>query len=252
MRYLIVHTHELGAARTLIAALDPLDLTILSYAGSKRLDDETRAIFASDPNAEVCLIRVRKKFRKSLVSIGVTVEIQGESVAAQEERIRAWLLPTVSEPVQAPFHPSVAFMEAANSAERLVIANGALASADNLESLRHDFAANAATALADCAEQGHAAGGFQNFFSSRGLRFASSGSISVKVSVFRAGSLLRSARTEWHLKQGDATTPQAAARIYFYADSAKDPPLIYVLYCGPHPTNSFESRVDLPLPDATQ
>jgi len=49
--------------------------------------------------------------------------------------------------------------------------------------------------------------------------------------------------TQWHLKAGDRTTRESAARIYFDVVKVASAHLVVILYAGPHPKDGTYSAV---------
>lgn len=127
---------------------------------------------------------------------------------------------------------------------RLIIANGALDSCEEVAHFRRSFIINSANALRDLCARNGMVGPLSEYFSSRGLDFASTGGSTTKLEVFRGNERLYYESSNYHLKQGDSTTPQAAARVYFQAFSLGGDYYVVVLYCGPHPKGDFSNVVE--------
>lgn len=84
-----------------------------------------------------------------------------------------------------------------------------------------------------------------HFFEERGIDLAPTGGITtilrLKNGARQIGAALRS---EMHLKEGDATTPQAAARIYFQLIDRDNKFRLALFYVGPHPDNDIDRSIE--------
>ena len=136
---------------------------------------------------------------------------------------------------QAAELPSVYFGRLQTDHSRLLIADGVLGLCDSVAPHRYEFMRVSVDALVEILQVGGSVGAMQEFFSARGLTLAQSGGISTTIRVIRAGSVLLKETSNMHLKQGDSTTPQSAARIYFQPFSIDAEYYIAITYAGPHP-----------------
>jgi hypothetical protein len=162
-----------------------------------------------------------------------------------ESGIRSWLTPQSSAARQLAM-PSEAFLAAAQSERRLVIAEHALDDADGLSKLRHLFANDAALALADYTQKvGTNIGDLSEFFSQQAVQHALNGQIVVDYKVTIDGRVVMRGSTEQHLTKGNYTNRDNAARVYFDTIDYGGLRLVAVLYCGPHPLSSLTADVDL-------
>jgi hypothetical protein len=65
--------------------------------------------------------------------------------------------------------------------------------------------------------------------------FAANGQVKFQYSIDGLGTISNRA-CEWHLKDGDHTTRECAARVYFdRVELLSGRTLVIVFYCGPHP-----------------
>ena len=136
----------------------------------------------------------------------------------------------------------------------MILADGALNLADEVSDLRVKFVNDAARALLQYADRaGSPVGDLGVFFGDLKVHHAVNGQITVDYSVSMDGRVVIKASTEQHLKKGDRTEPENAARIYFDTvafpkrfENVKLPKrksLVVVLYCGPHPKMDLDARV---------
>lgn len=122
---------------------------------------------------------------------------------------------------------------------RILIAKGALDSCDQVADHRIDFFKSAAEAFNTLLERNGHVGRLDAFFRERGIEHAQSGGITTTLKVSKDGAVLYSKSSNMHLKQGDATTPQSAARLYFHQLFIEDVCHIAILYAGPHPDSDI-------------
>lgn len=109
----------------------------------------------------------------------------------------------------------------------------ALKHADDLVEHRWEFAALGAELLARYA-LGESLGPLRNWKSAHGVDFATNGQVTYKYRG-SSGSETCDGRTDWHLKEGDNTTRESAARIYFARVEFSSGTRVVVFYVGPHP-----------------
>lgn len=161
---------------------------------------------------------------------------------ALTQRLKAHLQTLV--PVQS-VAPSDFIRQLAGELGVLLIADGALDTCDQAAPHRHDFIRKAATALADAATNG-LDGRFDAYCSERGLLHAQSGGSTFSVSVLSGGAIVQQHQCQTHLKQGDKTTKEAAARVYYTFVSVNAERYAALLYAGPHPDGNHARKVHLP------
>jgi hypothetical protein len=145
--------------------------------------------------------------------------------------------------------PSAALHAAAERHPQLVIAEGVFDRCDEVDELRHEFVVKALDSLVHILENG-AGGRFDAFFNARGLIHAQSGGSLVTVEVCRGDQLVKSFKVQTHLKQGDNTSPQSAARIYYCKFYLGAVTYLGVLYVGPHPEGDKDMTRRILLPAA--
>jgi hypothetical protein len=251
MRFLVVHRDHVSAARSLVDDSDADDVEVLVYQGEKDPSIEFYRRLGLASGSELVLIGVREKFRKAIYreefNHGCSTRYYFTTIAAGGRELREWLSPTEAQSEQA-VTPREAFANASYKQPHLILANGALDRANDLTSLRHKFANRAAAALSDYATKaGTQIGDLNAFFQNHpfNVQYAVNGEIYVDYTVTAGGLLVVRKRTEQHLKKGDKTKRTNAARVYFETIEYKGNALVLVLYCGPHPKDSFEATVDL-------
>lgn len=132
-------------------------------------------------------------------------------------------------------NPSSYFRAAAEDTPNLIVAKNALHTCDQVAPHREDFLRKGADALAEMAERNGQVGPVEEFFRGHGLDHAQSGGISTTLEVVKDGKTIHKKTANTHLKQGDKTTPQAAARIYYQDFVLEGQCYVAVLYAGIHP-----------------
>jgi hypothetical protein len=237
VKVLIVHTPRLQAVRDLLADVPAKDApTIYAHDGKDilKLTEEDAEVL------ELC----------DLIYVGV----RGKTARAWKDRHGFEAVHSIHDieelaallnlpiPHQGPL-PSEAFASVASAT--LILAKDALSKADRITIRRYDFAIRAASALAAFAGQREVPEGLSKFFKDRDLDFAVNGPTLATYDVIKNGAVVSKLSTEWHLKEGDMTSQEDAARIYFHSATVDGTWYVFVLWCGPHPT-SFRSVCELP------
>lgn len=131
--------------------------------------------------------------------------------------------------------PSDYFYSVADKNPNFLIVKDALDSCDQVAEHRREFLKIGADALSKFVDMGGHVGRVDAFFRAMGLDHAQTGGINTTLSVFKEGRRIYHETSNTHLKQGDKTTPQAAARIYYHKFSLEERCYVAVLYAGPHP-----------------
>jgi hypothetical protein len=240
LRFLVVHQNYSNAARELLEAYPSANVALLIVRRDENAPGQEEAeMLKAHPDARTAAPGVHRKYRKALSStFRCRLEYEPNAFRADDQQLHAWLRgPTTSEATETPPLPAVAFARAVAEADRMVLADNALARANEIAEVRHDFTLNAANALAELANaQGETGQSLDTWFSARHLHFANSGGVTFQYRRRDGGEGSR--KTQRHLKSGDATTPQAAARIYFDLVGASSG-AVYVVafYVGPHPAD---------------
>lgn len=151
----------------------------------------------------------------------------------------------------APEPPLSQHVEKASAASsRLVLIGDAIALCDEIPDHRHGFVTTAMEAFVDLVEGNGCGVGLDQFFKARNLHFAKTGGIQTKLAISVNGKLIRDEIHHTHLKSGDHTTPQAAARIYFQSFIHEQLLWIFLIYVGPHPEANITRKIDLVIAPA--
>lgn len=143
--------------------------------------------------------------------------------------------------------PSDYFRSISERNPNIIIAKGALDTCDQVAEYRRVFFSAAADALIEMVGKNGKVGQIDAFFKNLGLIHAQSGGISTTLTVFRDGKRVHQRTTNTHLKKGDNTTPQAAARIYYQEFLLDQQCYVAILYAGPHPDEDISCEYDLSL-----
>lgn len=232
MRFLVVYQDFSQPAQKLVEQLCPNDVRILLVRKGER---EASAGFLEEfkkyPKAPTAVCQVVRTFRKSIEPL-LDIQYTTNKFRPDDQQLKEWLRPNAIEK-EAPLAPSKALKEAALTAKHLVFANDALNSADELADHRWKFINTSALLLARYAN-GENLGPLRNWKQTHGVDFAPNGQVRYIYSISMDGAKAEGC-TEWHLKEGDNTTRESAARIYFARVDMSGSVRICVFYVGPHP-----------------
>ena len=238
MRFLFVYQDYAEPARKLLDELQVRDVTLIIARKNSQAptDDEVRFL-ELHRGAEAAACEINRKYRKSAASF-VSFCCEPKKFRFEDQQLREWLVP--KERVVVKYgKPSAAFRDAAQRTPALVLHPDALKFADDLVEHRWQFATLGANLLARYAS-GESLGALRDWKSTHGVDFAANGRVAFKYKGTCAEES-RDGRTEWHLKEGDNTTRESAARIYFARVEFSSGSRIVVLYVGPHPEDSERS-----------
>ncbi|SDH07269.1 hypothetical protein SAMN05216320_109183 [Duganella sp. OV458] len=141
--------------------------------------------------------------------------------------------------------PSISLRSARDRHPKLLVAESAFNVCDEIAPLRHAFVAEAMDAFVLFLQQDGAVGRIDSFLRGRGLRHAQTGGSVVTVKVFAGQREIKTFDTETHVKQGDGTTVQAAARIYYCTFKENGVLYLAVLYAGPHPDGAMTCKIQI-------
>jgi hypothetical protein len=161
---------------------------------------------------------------------------------ALTKRIQEHFAPLVQE--QHKF-PSEFIKELSQVSPQLLIADNALKECDNVALHRYDFICKAVTALTSAVTAGLTSR-FAEYCASQGLHHAQSGGSKFTLRIH--GSAVKQADivSQTHLKQGDKTTKEAAARVYYTFLVVTDVRYVALLYAGPHPDGDQSCKIQIP------
>lgn len=143
--------------------------------------------------------------------------------------------------------PSQYIKQACQSAPNLIVVGGAIDLCDAIAPGRYPWVKLAIDAFVELvAKKGNVGGTLDAFFAERQLYHAKSGGISIRLEIRADEKQVRLETSNEHLKKGDATTPQAAVRIYYQLLSLGDAFYVFLLYVGPHPERDLSYVYQLP------
>lgn len=146
---------------------------------------------------------------------------------------------------QAQALPSERFERSRDRYPDYLIVHGALDVCNTVDKSRFRFLYEAGDALEEfCRKRGGINQSLFAFFEERGLDLATTGGIRTTLRLMQNNRQVGAPLHEKiHLKEGDHTTPQAAARIYFqYLDRNGQFRLI-LFYVGPHPDSDIDRAI---------
>jgi len=84
------------------------------------------------------------------------------------------------------------------------------------------------------------------FFREKGLEHGQTGGISVTFEVLLGTKSVHNENTKTHLKQGDKTSPEGAARLCYQVFTHERCTYVAILYAGPHPERDLRWTCQLP------
>jgi hypothetical protein len=236
MRFLFVNQNFSKQAAELLVELAVDDVSIIVVLA--RSDGPTAnelALLVKHPGAQAAACDVNRGYRKCAAKY-VTFCCEPKKFRIEDQPLREWLSPP-SRSLVSYVSPSKAFFDAASREPTLLIAPNALDSADELAELRWKFTQRSADFLAKYAAAADQAGAPQDWKAKHGVDFAPNGGVSFKYTCHcNCDSARHQGRTEWHLKEGDRTARESAARIYFVRVNCTTGARVAVLFVGPHPT----------------
>lgn len=244
MRFLFVYQDYAQQARGLLEELLVRDVTIVVVRkNAVQPTEEELILLRRHPGAVAAACEVHRKYRKTIAPL-VTLCCEPKKFRIDDQVLREWLLPKDAlERVLK--RPTEVFGEAVQRSKLLVLHTSALAEADRAAEHRWDFVAAAAEILVRYAN-GEDLGSLRNWKAEYGVDFAANGKVSYKFRI-TCGTEVREGKTAWHLKEGDATTREAAVRIYFVRAEFTTGARVVVFHVGPHPDDS-EYVVTVALP----
>ena len=238
MRFLFVHQDYGEQAERLVAELGVQDVqVIIARKGSFGPTEAETAQLRANTGAEAAACELIRKYRKT-VSPYVQFTLEPKKFRIHDQVLREWLLPTDVSPVTFD-PPSIAFRKAAARTPELVLHPDALNSANDIANHRWRFASQSAEILERFAA-GEALGAPQDWKAKYGVDFAPNGRVGFRY-VSTCGEQSCRGKTEWHLKEGDNTSPEGAARIYFVRLEHSGGMRVVVFYVGPHPADGVRS-----------
>ncbi|MCH7227341.1 hypothetical protein [Haloferula sp. A504] len=241
MRYILADNKRSKEAGTAIAKLPVGDVRLEIVNGKEPDSGQSELLSAAEV---VYCVSVRKKYRKKLQDHGVSI-LSFETVGAAIAEIER------SEPASqdAPL-PSVSLKRfSENGLGGVLFAQDWDRFADEITKGRWRFVMEATSALIDYVKDlSVAQQGMDSYFESRNLTFANNGVVIFSYRVKdNKGAVVVEGSARWHLKEGDKTTPEDAARIYFATKRVAGVLFLILLRVGPHPAKGTIC-VDVPYP----
>lgn len=168
---------------------------------------------------------------------------QGNDVEGQLYDALLTLLGWEKLPEKPPL-PSARFRTSEKGLKDYQILGNALEICDEVAEVRHAFLKRSAEALEDlCRKKGQVGMTLDAFFAKKRAPLAQTGGIKTSVCLMKGIKLIHQSDSNIHLKEGDHTTPQSAARVYFQSLSRNDQYRLYLLYAGPHPEREISCNV---------
>ncbi|MGS1126775.1 hypothetical protein ACVCL3_07250 [Rhodanobacter sp. UC4437_H4] len=228
MRYLFVYQHFAIQARELVARTGATDVeVVLVKKGEDRPDDHLFGrLDTIKPMCATC--QVVRGYRRAVEAV-TTVEYCAKTFRVDDQQLIAWLQATKPAAAQAVICPTAAFRACVAQCDHLVLAAGALTRADETDRLRWPFIQRAANILTRKA-QGEDLGPMREWKARHGVDYAAHSKVG-----FKGGPAQQKKTSSWHLKDGDHTTAEAAARVYFDCLERHGQSIVVVFYVGPHP-----------------
>lgn len=138
--------------------------------------------------------------------------------------------------------PSIHIQSVLGQTPTLIPLGDAISLCDAVARGRYAWVNEAIDALVEIIHAKGQVGDFETFFSLRGIKHAQSGGITVSIEVARPRAQTQHIKCNTHLKSGDKTTRQSAARLYYHAYGGDPDYYIFLLYLGPHPERDI-SRI---------
>lgn len=128
--------------------------------------------------------------------------------------------------------------------KRILVSNSVFDSCDAVTPIRQAFLRAASDALEEVLSNG-LSGRIDAFFRSRGLEHAQSGGVNATLTVMANGHQVHRAVSNTHLKKGDNTTADNAARLYYQLFKYNGCEYIAILYAGPHPDRDINGTCEI-------
>lgn len=141
--------------------------------------------------------------------------------------------------------PSEYFRAVSEASPQLIFVDDVFDACDQVAKHRHAFMKNAADAFSEMVAMNGQVGPADTFFTKLGLEHAQTGGIQTTLQVNKGVSNIYNKTSSVHLKQGDKTTPQAAARIYYHYFLYETRCFVVVVYAGPHPDADLSLTLEL-------
>lgn len=238
MRFLFVYQDFATQARNLVGELLVRDVqVVVARKGEVFPNAAEIEMLKKHPGAEAAACQLNRKYRKNVEQY-VSFTVAPKKFRFGDQVLREWLVPS-DQQADAVAAPSAAFREADRVSALLRLHSRALDRSDDLDPTRWSFAAAAANLLARLAS-GEDLGPLREWGERHGVAFAANGQVRYRWTLRHDGEFSDGV-SEWHLKAGDKTTAERAARIYFQPVDVGGQKLVLVFYVGPHPQDGVDS-----------
>lgn len=245
MRFLVIAQDYVAKAKALLHELDVRDVEVIGQPlrANEVSPDVIAKLKAQGAPPEASLIRLDKKYRKQVEAL-VKVKHVEKEFRATDPHLRAWLAPPKGEADVRYKLPSIEFSSAAAESDGLlVLAPNSLARIDEVPEHRYNFMGEAAALLLRLAK-GENLGPTRYWKEKYGIAHAGTGQVTCGYTL-ECGEESVEMDCQDHLKSGDFTTPESAARVYFLRAQFTKPRVV-VSYAGPHPPDGrYEVRLTL-------
>lgn len=229
MRYLFVLERNKVDTEALISELGVADVRVIGVAKSEREVGQALLSDIVDNGVTIGFSGIERGYRRSFGAL--VFGFMSKDFRKNDVKLREWLAPPPPAPIFCPESPKKSFENIQATHPSVVFADGALDAADNLAVHRWSFVSRAAQLLADQAA-GKKVGSPREWHQRYQVLYARNGNVIYKYDL--PGNHGRK-QTDWHLKEGDATTAEGAARVYFDLVEVFHRPYVLVFYVGPHP-----------------
>lgn len=171
---------------------------------------------------------------------------RADAATIEQIRLRLWAEIPVGDAVDEDnILPSEYFRQVCDANARVIVAQAVYDMCDLVEPLRREFLKRAIEALAEFARDG-SDGPIEAFFRVRQLTHAQTGHNRSTLKLISGGKEVLNETVETHLYQGNATTPQGAARLYYHHTLIDGERWVVITWAGPHPEGHFSRRCVCP------
>ncbi len=229
MRYLFVLERNKVDTEALLSELGVADVRVIGVAKSDREVSQDLLSDIVNNGITVGFSGIERGYRRSFGAL--VFGFMTKDFRKNDAKLREWLAPPPPAPISCPDSPRKSFENIQATHPSVVFADGALDDADNLAGHRWSFANRAAQLLADQAA-GKDVGPPREWHQRYQVHYARNGNVVYKYDL--PGNQGRK-QTDWHLKEGDGTSAEAAARVYFDFVEVFRKSYVLIFYVGPHP-----------------
>lgn len=245
MRFLFVYQDYKEQAQQLIDELGIRDVTLIvarKNANGPTADD--LALLQLHRGAAAAACEINRKYRKS-ASLFVQFSYEPKKFRIGDQQLREWLAPKPLDSITIQ-RPSLAFRRVARDRPDMVLCPDALELADDVAEHRWAFVHHGACLLGQYAA-GDILVPLRDWKARYGIDFAANSRVRFRYRIW-SGDTCYQDKSEWHLKQGDKTTRESAARIYFARVELSSGPKVVIFYVGPHPPDG-EYAIEISVKD---